>query len=98
MRDSNTDVRGCGAGCVSFISYASQAEAEACIEALHAASEWGHDKYSGRDGLPDTCAVVHAVQSSDYNTAPKGIIYTDIHLFVFLLVRYTCIARMRFDN
>lgn len=79
MRDWDADVRGSRVGCPSLISSAAQAKAEARIEALHAASEWGMTNIHVET---DSQTLVHAVQSSDYDKPQKE---SSIEIFVSLL-------------
>jgi ribonuclease HI len=81
VRDNHGQVRGSGAGKLSCIASAAQAEARACEEAAHAASEWGVTHVLIES---DSQNLVRAMQSTEFDRAPEGIIYRDLRLYMQL--------------
>ncbi|KAK1663577.1 hypothetical protein QYE76_051736 [Lolium multiflorum] len=80
-RDNQSTVRGAGTGHLKAVVSAAQAEAVACMEALHAASDWGILNVIVET---DSSILVQAIETSDYDLAPEGVIYRDIRAFIRL--------------
>jgi hypothetical protein len=78
-RDSDGRVRGSGAGYIEHVGSALQAEAVACGEAMQAANDWGmgHVQFES-----DSLNLVNALNSSDRDLAPEGIIFRNIKSFL----------------
>ena len=80
-RDSTGAVRGAGAGHLVAVASAAQAEAIASMEALNAASEWGMAQVTIET---DASNLVRAVETTEYDRAPEGVLYRDIRSFIRL--------------
>ncbi|KAK1618800.1 hypothetical protein QYE76_024317 [Lolium multiflorum] len=80
-RDNQSTVRGAGTGHLKAVVSAAQAEAVACMEALHAASDWGIQNVIVET---DSSILVQSIETSDYDRAPEGVIYRDIRAFIRL--------------
>jgi hypothetical protein len=78
IRDCDCSIRGSGAGLLTHVTSAAQAEAQACTEALHAAADWGMSQVHIES---DSQNLVCALQSSDFDLAPEGV---SIGISVFL--------------
>jgi hypothetical protein len=75
------------------VASAAQAEAHACAEAVAAGVGWGMTNVHIES---DSQNLICAIQSKDYDLAPKGIIYRDIRLSLSLSfdsVYYSSIPR-----
>jgi ribonuclease HI len=81
IRDCDCSIRGSGAGLLTHVTSAAQAEAQACTEALHAAADWGMSQVHIES---DSQNLVCALQSSDFDLAPEGVIYRDLRVFMRL--------------
>ena len=81
VRDNQGDVRGSGAGCLRHVATAVQAEAMACSEAMQAAVEWGMTDIIVET---DCQSLVRAVQGTEFDLAPEGVIFKDLRLFALL--------------
>lgn len=75
IRDSAGTVRGAGVGRLGSVASAAQAEAEACMQALVAASHWGMSNVAVET---DCQILVKALQSKERDLAPEGVLNTDI--------------------
>lgn len=78
IRDGQGDVRGSGAGRLQDIGSAIHAEATACLEAIHAAASWGMMKIQVES---DCLTLVSALQSTEYDLTPEGILLREIRSF-----------------
>ena len=74
-RDNSGDIRGSGAGKLQHVASAFQAEATAAWEAIHAASSWGMTAIQVES---DCQSLVKALQSTEYDLAPEGVLLKDI--------------------
>ena len=81
VRDKQGDVRGSGAGCLRHVATAVQAEAMACSEAMQAAADWGMTNIIVET---DCETLVHAMQETDFDLAPEGVIFRDLRLYALL--------------
>jgi hypothetical protein len=79
IHDRDGDVRGSGAGHLSSVASAAQAEAHAC--AIQAAVAWGMTQVQIE---ADSQNLIRALQSKDYDLAPDGVIYRDVRLSLSL--------------
>jgi ribonuclease HI len=81
IRDCDGSVRGSGAGLLTHVTSAAQAEGQACTEALQAAGDWVmlHIHIE-----TDSMNLVRAMQTSDFDLAPEGVIYRDLRVFLRL--------------
>jgi ribonuclease HI len=82
-------VRGSGAGYLSHIAIAAQAEAEACIHALKAASDWGMVAIHVE---ADSQNLIKALQGPSFDRAPEGILYRDMRIFMNLNFNSVCLG------
>ena len=80
-RDNSGDIRGSGAGKLQHVASAFQAEATAAWEAIHAASSWGMTAIQVES---DCQSLVKALQSTEYDLAPEGVLLKDIRSFARL--------------
>jgi hypothetical protein len=81
IRDSTGEARGSGAGHLYNVASALQAETLACSEAVHAAAEWG----MGTIHLEtDSMILACALQTSEYDLAPEGVLFRDLRIFIRL--------------
>jgi ribonuclease HI len=80
-RDHHGDVVGAGAGKLHHVESAASAEAQACDAALHQAAQWGMTRIVVES---DAQNLVRAVQSTNLDRAPEGVVYRDIRLFAQL--------------
>ncbi|XP_073360407.1 uncharacterized protein [Aegilops tauschii subsp. strangulata] len=81
IRDNTGDAVGAGAGKIQHAVSAIQTEAEACLQALSAAAVWGISNIVVES---DCQTLLHAVQSSEYDRAPEGVLFRDIRQFIRL--------------
>lgn len=78
IRDGHAYVRGSGAGRLKDVGSAIQAEAVACLEALHAAATWGMMKIQVES---DCQILVRALKSTEYDLTSEGIMFRESRLF-----------------
>jgi ribonuclease HI len=81
VRDDQGAVRGSGAGKINFAASVLQTEALACAKALHASAEWGMGSIHVET---DSAVLVKALQSTDYDLAPEGVLFRDMRIFMKL--------------
>jgi ribonuclease HI len=74
-------VRGAGAGKIVHLASAASAEAQACAQALQAAADWGMLNITIES---DAQNLIRALESTDFDLAPEGVIYRDIKIFINL--------------
>jgi ribonuclease HI len=77
VRDETGHVRGAGAGQIKYASSALHAEAQACSEALQATAFWGMGVIQLET---DSMILVKALQGSDYDRAPEGVLFRDMRI------------------
>jgi ribonuclease HI len=80
-RDQLGVVRGAGAGKIVHLASAASAEAQACAQALQAAADWGMLNITIES---DAQNLIRALESTDFDLAPEGVIYRDIKIFINL--------------
>jgi hypothetical protein len=80
-RDAKGSVRGAGTGRVNHAGSVLQTEAMACAEALQVASDWGMCNVIIET---DALKLVSALQSSEYDLSPEGVMFRDIRVFISL--------------
>lgn len=80
-RDAEGEVRGSGLGRIANVASALQAEAVACGEAVQAAANWGMGRVVVET---DSQILVKALQSTELDFAPEGIIFRDLRAFIRL--------------
>jgi hypothetical protein len=74
-------VRGAGAGHLSAVASAAQAEAVACAQALQVAADWGLAQLIIET---DSSNLVRAIESTEFDSAPERVIYRNIKSFIRL--------------
>ena len=80
-RDGKGTTRAAGAGHIIHSASAAQAEAVACVEALQSAADWGVAQVIIET---DSSNLVRAIETTEFDRAPEGVIYRDIRAFVQL--------------
>jgi hypothetical protein len=78
IRDCDGIVRGAGAGRINVTASPAHSEAEACIQAVRYAADRGMVNVIVES---DASNLIRAVQSSEFDRAPEGVIYRDIRIF-----------------
>ncbi|KAK1664363.1 hypothetical protein QYE76_052522 [Lolium multiflorum] len=81
VRDNTGTIRGSGAGFLANVSSAAHAEAEASMQALKTAAEWGMVAVQIES---DSQNLVRALQSTSFDLTPEGVLYRDIRIFMRL--------------
>jgi hypothetical protein len=82
VRDQHGEIRGAGAGCLTHVLSAAQAEARACEEAIRAAAEWCMTNVQIESD--SKILLVQAMRSAEFDRTTEGIIYRDMRLFMVL--------------
>lgn len=78
VRDWYGEVMGSGAGRMQYVGTAVQAEATACMKALHAAVQWGMMNVQ----METDCQIsARALQGNEHDLAPEGTLFREIKIF-----------------
>jgi ribonuclease HI len=81
IRDHRGQVVGAGAGRLEFPHSAAHSEAEACIQALVAASSWGMTRVLVES---DCQTLVNALNKASYDRSPIGVVVRDTRMMARL--------------
>jgi ribonuclease HI len=81
VHDETGAVGGSGAGRINHAASVLQTEATACMEAIQAAASWGMETIQVES---DSAILVKALQCSEYDLAPEGVLSREMRIFIHL--------------